>query len=40
MFIVGLPTRIELNATMFRLKSLTDAFSVANLQEATLAIVM
>ena len=39
MFIVGLPITIELNVRMFKPKSLTDAFSIASLQEATLVVV-
>ncbi|GJR67341.1 NIN-like protein [Tanacetum coccineum] len=39
MFIVGLPVFIELNVRMFRPKSLADAFSLANSQEATLAVI-
>ncbi|GJY03062.1 hypothetical protein Tco_0361214 [Tanacetum coccineum] len=38
LFIVGLPASIELNVRMFRPKSLSDAFSLASLQEATLAL--
>ena len=34
MFLAGLPASIELNVRMFRPKSLADAFSLANLQEA------
>ncbi|GJW85685.1 retrovirus-related pol polyprotein from transposon TNT 1-94 [Tanacetum coccineum] len=36
-FINGLPASIELNVRMFKPRSLTDAFSLAGLQEATLA---
>nr|GEY25311.1 hypothetical protein [Tanacetum cinerariifolium] len=39
MFIAGLPASIELNVIMFRPKSLVDAFSLANLQEATNAVI-
>ncbi|GJR51161.1 putative mitochondrial protein [Tanacetum coccineum] len=39
MFIAALPASIELNVGMFRPKSLADAFSLANLQEATLVYV-
>lgn len=39
MFIAGLPANIELNVRMFKPKSLTDAFSLASLQEATQAVV-
>ncbi|GKD53322.1 hypothetical protein Tco_1286709 [Tanacetum coccineum] len=39
MFIFGLPATIELNVKMFRPKSLSDAFSLASLQEATLAVI-
>ncbi|GJY45190.1 putative mitochondrial protein [Tanacetum coccineum] len=39
MFIASLPASIELNVRMFRPKSLIDAFSLANLQEATLAVI-
>ncbi|GKB94778.1 hypothetical protein Tco_0980915 [Tanacetum coccineum] len=38
-FIVGLPASIELNVRMFRPKSLVDAFSLADLQEVTLAVI-
>lgn len=34
MFLAGLPASIELNVRMFRPKTLADAFSLANLQEA------
>lgn len=34
MFLAGLPATIELNVRMFRPKTLVDAFSLANLQEA------
>ncbi|GJZ35754.1 retrotransposable element Tf2 [Tanacetum coccineum] len=37
MFIGGLPASIELNVRMFKPRSLTDAFGLAGLQEATLA---
>ncbi|GKC29646.1 retrotransposon-related protein [Tanacetum coccineum] len=37
MFIGGLPASIELNVRMFRPRSLIDAFSLAGLQEVTLA---
>nr|GEW99443.1 putative mitochondrial protein [Tanacetum cinerariifolium] len=39
MFIAGLPSAIELNVRMFRPSSLSDAFSLASLQEATLAVI-
>ncbi|GJX40716.1 putative mitochondrial protein [Tanacetum coccineum] len=39
MFIVGLPAAIELNVRMFRPRTLSDAFSLASLQEATLAVI-
>ncbi|GKC86895.1 hypothetical protein Tco_1147544 [Tanacetum coccineum] len=39
MFIVVLPTAIELNIRMFRPMSLSDSFSLASLQEATLAVI-
>ncbi|GJZ89842.1 retrotransposon-related protein [Tanacetum coccineum] len=39
MFIVGLPATIELNVRIFRPKSLSDAFSLASLQEVTLAVI-
>ncbi|GKC42730.1 gypsy/ty3 retroelement polyprotein, partial [Tanacetum coccineum] len=39
MFIAGLPARIELSVRIFRAKSLVDAFSLANLQEATNAVI-
>ncbi|GJW41349.1 hypothetical protein Tco_0067194 [Tanacetum coccineum] len=39
MFIAGLPATIELNVRMFKPKSLSDAFSLANLQEATLVVI-
>ncbi|GJS18672.1 retrotransposable element Tf2 [Tanacetum coccineum] len=37
MFIGGLPASIELKVRMFKPRSLTDAFSLAGLQEATIA---
>ncbi|GJX93843.1 hypothetical protein Tco_0348429 [Tanacetum coccineum] len=39
MFIAGLLASIELSVRMFRPKSFVDAFSLANLQEATLDVV-
>ena len=39
MFIGGLPTSIEMNVRMFRPQTLSDAFSLANFQEASLAVV-
>ncbi|GJX59480.1 gypsy/ty3 retroelement polyprotein [Tanacetum coccineum] len=39
MFIAGLPASIELSVRMFRAKSLMEAFSLANLQEATNAVI-
>ncbi|GJU26096.1 putative mitochondrial protein [Tanacetum coccineum] len=39
MFIDGLPGIIELNVRMFKPKSLSDAFSLASLQEATLVVI-
>ncbi|GKF92728.1 hypothetical protein Tco_0279447 [Tanacetum coccineum] len=39
MFKVGLPASIALNVRIFWPKSLADAFSLANLQEATLAVI-
>ncbi|GKE44646.1 hypothetical protein Tco_1471930 [Tanacetum coccineum] len=39
LFIVGLPTNIEVNVRMFRPKTLVDAMSLANFQEASLVIV-
>ncbi|GJV81613.1 putative mitochondrial protein [Tanacetum coccineum] len=39
MFITGLLAAIELNVRMFRPRSLSDAFSVASLQEATLVVI-
>nr|GEX01050.1 hypothetical protein [Tanacetum cinerariifolium] len=38
-FIAGLPAAIELNVRMFRPRSLSDAFSLASLQKATLAVI-
>ncbi|GKE84714.1 hypothetical protein Tco_1558456 [Tanacetum coccineum] len=39
MFITGLLAAIELNVRMFRPRSLSDAFSVVSLQEATLVVI-
>ncbi|GJT05969.1 gypsy/ty3 retroelement polyprotein [Tanacetum coccineum] len=39
MFIAGLPAAIELNVRMFRPRTLSDAFSLASLQEATLVVI-
>nr|GEW25569.1 retrotransposon-related protein [Tanacetum cinerariifolium] len=38
MYIAGLPSTIEMNVRMFKPRSLADAFSLSNLQEATLAL--
>ncbi|GKC31780.1 reverse transcriptase [Tanacetum coccineum] len=39
MFIAGLPTSMEMNVRMFRPKTLADAFSLANFQEASLVVI-
>nr|GEU50602.1 hypothetical protein [Tanacetum cinerariifolium] len=39
MFIDGLPASMEINVTMFRPKTLVDAFSLANFLEASLVVI-
>nr|GEV64019.1 retrovirus-related Pol polyprotein from transposon 297 family [Tanacetum cinerariifolium] len=39
MFVAGLPATMEMNVRMFRPQTLADAFSLANFQEASLAVI-